>query len=144
MKQRIRRIIIFLYIVTMLVCATACGKQEIPQTPAEVVTNVEKEQIGLLNTVWIKSAREPEKTDSWSVVKYTEDFVPQMTEGELGTLLCTVDHNLFWFFSEIWETGNDGNKSREYQLTKYDMNLAQSETFLYTLKWNESITGFDP
>lgn len=144
MKQRIRRIIIFLYIVTMLVCATACGKQEIPQTPAEVVTNVEKEQIDLLNTVWIKSAREPEKTDSWSVVKYTEDFVPQMTEGELGTLLCTVDHNLFWFFSEIWETGNDGNKSREYQLTKYDMNLAQSETFLYALKWDESITGFDP
>jgi len=144
MKQRIRRIIIFLYIVTMLVCATACGKQEIPQTPAEVVTNVEKEQIDLLNTVWIKSAREPEKTDSWSVVKYTEDFVPQMTEGELGTLLCTVDHNLFWFLSEIWETGNDGNKSREYQLTKYDMNLAQSDTFLYTLKWNESITGFDP
>jgi hypothetical protein len=54
-----------------------------------------------------------------------------------------VDHNLFWIFTEIWETGDDGNKSREYQLTKYDMNLAQSENFLYALKWNESITGFE-
>lgn len=143
MKMRIKIIVILLYVVIMLACLTACGKQELPQESTEVITETSKEQIDLLNNVWLNFAREAEKTDSWSIENYTDNFLPQMIEGELGTRLYALDNNLFWTWTEIWKTHGDGNKSREYQLTKYDMDLGEYETSLYALKWNESITGFD-
>ena len=143
MKRQVNMIVILLYIGIMLACGTACGKKEIPQEPTEIVTDTNKGEVNLLQTAWINSLREPEKSDSWSVEKYTEDFLPQITEGELGTLLYAIDNNFYWIFSEIWITGEDGNNSREYHLTKYDMNLAQCESFLYSLTWNDAITGFE-
>ncbi len=143
MKKRINIIVILLYIMIMLVCVTGCGKQEIIQESTEGVEDASEEKSDLLKTVWINSAREAEKTDSWSIDNYTDNFLPQMIEGELGTRLYALDRNCFWIFSEIWKNGEGNNRSREYQLTKYDMNLTQYESFAYSLKWDEAISGFD-
>lgn len=143
MKKQIKTIIMLLYVVTILACFTACGKQELPQEVTEVITETSKEQIDLLKNVWLSSSREAEKTNSWSIDNYTEDFLPQMKDGVLGTLLYALDNNSFWILTEIWKTQGEDNRSREYQFTKYDMNLEQATTFTYALKWDESIVGFD-
>ena len=143
MKKQIKTIIMLLYVVTILACFTACGKQELLQEATEVITETSKEQIDLLKNVWLSSSREAEKTDSWSLDNYTEDFLPQMKEGVLGTRLYALDNNSFWILTEIWKTQGEDNRSREYQFTKYDMNLEQAATFTYALKWDESIVGFD-
>lgn len=143
MKKQIKTIVMLLYVVTILACFTACGKKELPQESTEVITETSKEQIDWLKNVWLSSSREAEKTDSWSIDNYTEDFLPQLKDGVLGTRLYALDNNSFWILTEIWKTQGEDNRSREYQFTKYDMNLAQDVTFTYTLKWDESITGFD-
>ncbi len=143
MKKKLNFIVILLYLGIMLTFVTACGKQEFPQEPAEAITDEANERIDFLQTAWKNSAQEPQKSDSWSVINYTEGFLPQITEGELGTRLYAVDNNFFWTFSEIWKKGEEGYKSREYLLTSYDMNTETYETFSYTLLWNEAITGFD-
>ena len=143
MNKRIKMIVMLLYVVTILACLTACGKQELPQESTEVIKETSKEQIDLLNNAWVNSLREAEKTDSWSIENYMDNFLPQLKDGVLGTRLYALDNNLFWTWTEIWKTHGEGNKSREYQLTKYDMDLGEYETSLYALKWNESITGFD-
>lgn len=143
MKKRFKMIVMLLYVVTILACFTACGKQELPQEATEVITETSKEQIDLLKNVWLSSSREAEKTDSWSIDNYTEDFLPQLKDGVLGTRLYALDNNSFWILTEIWKTQGEDNRSREYQFTKYDMNLAQDATFTYALKWDESIIGFD-
>lgn len=135
---------LFSLLLISIVLLTGCGQT--PSNPSEPANTPEitKAKINLLDTVWINAAQEPQKSDSWSVEKYTEDFRPQSKEGELGVLLYAVDNNCFWNFSEIWETGGDGKHSREYLLTKYDMNLDEWETLPFSLKWNETITGFEP
>ena len=143
MKKQIKTIVMLLYVVTILACFTACGKKELPQESTEVITETSKEQIDWLKNVWLSTSREAEKTDSWSIDNYTEDFLPQLKDGVLGTRLYALDNNSFWILTEIWKTQGEDNRSREYQFTKYDMNLAQDATFTYTLKWDESITGFD-
>lgn len=143
MRKRINILVMLLYVGIMLTCFTACSKQELPQESTEVVAEASKEQIDLLKTGWLNSQCEAKKTDSWSVEKYTDNLLPQMKDGVLGTRLYALDNNLFWTWTEIWKNHGDGNKSREYQLTKYDMDLEEYETSLYALKWNESITGFD-
>ena len=143
MNKRIKMIVMLLYVVTILACLTACGKQELPQESTEVITETSKEQIDLLNNVWLNFAREAEKTDSWSIENYTDNFLPLLKEGVLGTRLYALDNDYFWILTEIWKTQGEDNRSREYQFTKYDINLAQDATFIYTLKWDESITGFD-
>ncbi len=135
---------LFSLLLIYIVLLTGCGQT--PSNPSEPANTPEitKAKINLLDTVWINAAQEPQKSDSWSVEKYTEDFRPQSMEGELGVLLYAVDNNCFWKFTEIWETGDDGNRSRKYLLTKYDMNLDEWKTLPFSLKWNETITGFEP
>ena len=143
MIKRFNIIMIILYVGIVLTCFTACRKQEPLQESTEVVSDIAKEHSDLMETAWVNSQQEIENTDSWSIVNYVEDFLPPIKNGELGTRLYALDHNQFWIFTEIWKTVDDDNKSRAYRLTKYDMNLTQYESFAYSLKWDESINGFD-
>lgn len=126
----------------MLVLVAGCGKQEIPKE-TKVDISVNNEEVDLIKTVWASSVYETEKLDSWSVEGYIEDFFPQITDGVLGTHLYAMDGNVFWSLSEVWKALEIGNKSREYQMTQYDIDLAECETFLFSLKWDETIAEFD-
>lgn len=142
MKKRTHMFTILIYIVLLLIWITACEKQQFTQESTVISTDTNKEKIDFLQTAWSNSSGEPEKTDSWSVGKYIENFLPKITVGKLGTRLYAMDENYFWILSEIWKTGEDGKQEREYLITKYDMNSEQWDTFLYTFKWSDTITGF--
>lgn len=143
MKKTIHIILILLYIGATLISLTACSKQELPSKSTESVSNIDQEHFDLMETVWVNSQQEIENTDSWSIEKYMDSFLPPVTDGVLGTRLYALDHNQFWIFSEIWKTDGNNQRFREYQLTKYDLNLTQYTTLPYTLMWDNSIADFD-
>lgn len=139
-------IINVLLVVVLMIYLSGCGEESIyqnPDKPIEVTENIENNQVDILSTAWLDLHQEEVKTDSWSIVEYGEDFLPQMTEGKLENRFYAMDNNMFYVLSEIWKKQKDGKKTREYQLTEYNVDLSQCENSLYSLKWNHEITGFD-